>query len=34
VLEVTEGLVPALQQRGLVRSAYDHEMLRDNLRAF
>jgi long-chain alkane monooxygenase len=34
VLEVTEGLVPALQRRGLVRTKYEYPMLRDNLRAF
>jgi alkanesulfonate monooxygenase SsuD/methylene tetrahydromethanopterin reductase-like flavin-dependent oxidoreductase (luciferase family) len=34
VLEVTEGLVPALQRRGLVRSAYDGPTLRENLLAF
>ena len=34
VLEVTEGLVPALQRRGLVRTAYTHATLRENLRAF
>ncbi|BBZ33691.1 NtaA/DmoA family FMN-dependent monooxygenase [Mycolicibacterium confluentis] len=34
VAEVTEGLVPALQRRGRVRTEYGHEFLRDNLRAF
>jgi FMN-dependent oxidoreductase (nitrilotriacetate monooxygenase family) len=34
VAEITEGLVPALQQRGLVRTAYEHKHLRDNLLAF
>ena len=34
VAEVTDGLVPALQQRGLVRTAYEHAMFRDNLLAF
>jgi FMN-dependent oxidoreductase (nitrilotriacetate monooxygenase family) len=34
VLEVTEGLVPALQRRGLVRTEYTGRTLRDNLRAF
>jgi FMN-dependent oxidoreductase (nitrilotriacetate monooxygenase family) len=34
VVEVTDGLVPALQQRGLVRTAYEHAMFRDNLLAF
>ena len=34
LIESADGLVPALQKRGLTRTAYDHEMLRDNLRAF
>ena len=34
VAEITDGLVPALQQRGLVRRAYEHRHLRDNLLAF
>ncbi len=34
VAEVTDGLVPALQQRGLVRKAYGHKMFRDNLLEF
>jgi FMN-dependent oxidoreductase (nitrilotriacetate monooxygenase family) len=34
VTEVTDGLVPELQRRGLVRTAYTHEMLRDNLLEF
>jgi FMN-dependent oxidoreductase (nitrilotriacetate monooxygenase family) len=34
VAEITEGLVPALQQRGLVRTAYEHTQFRDNLLAF
>lgn len=34
VAEVTDGLVPALQQRGLVRRGYEHRMFRDNLLAF
>jgi FMN-dependent oxidoreductase (nitrilotriacetate monooxygenase family) len=29
--EVEDGLVPALQDRGLVRSAYTHKQFRDNL---
>jgi FMN-dependent oxidoreductase (nitrilotriacetate monooxygenase family) len=29
--EVEDGLVPALQDRGLVRSAYSHKQFRDNL---
>jgi alkanesulfonate monooxygenase SsuD/methylene tetrahydromethanopterin reductase-like flavin-dependent oxidoreductase (luciferase family) len=34
IAEITDGLVPALQQRGLTRKAYDHKMFRDNLLAF
>ncbi len=34
VATITDGLVPALQQRGLVRTAYEHAHLRDNLLAF
>jgi alkanesulfonate monooxygenase SsuD/methylene tetrahydromethanopterin reductase-like flavin-dependent oxidoreductase (luciferase family) len=34
ITEVTDGLVPALQRRGLTRTAYTHELFRDNLRAF
>jgi hypothetical protein len=34
VLEVTEGLVPALQRRGLVRTEYKYPTLRQNLREF
>jgi long-chain alkane monooxygenase len=34
IVEITEGLIPALQRRGLSRSAYHHEQFRDNLRAF
>jgi FMN-dependent oxidoreductase (nitrilotriacetate monooxygenase family) len=32
--EVTDGLIPALQRRGLVRTSYSHAHLRDNLKAF
>jgi FMN-dependent oxidoreductase (nitrilotriacetate monooxygenase family) len=32
--EVTDGLVPALQKLGLVRTGYAHEHFRDNLLAF
>jgi FMN-dependent oxidoreductase (nitrilotriacetate monooxygenase family) len=32
--EITDGLVPALQRRGLVRRAYAHKQLRDNLLEF
>jgi FMN-dependent oxidoreductase (nitrilotriacetate monooxygenase family) len=34
VIEVTDGLVPELQRRGLVRRSYEHRLLRDNLRQF
>lgn len=32
--EVEDGLVPALQDRGLVRRAYEHRQFRDNLLSF
>ena len=34
IAEITDGLVPALQRRGLVRTAYQHSLLRDTLREF
>jgi hypothetical protein len=34
VIDVTEGLVPALQRRGLTRTAYTKTMLRDTLKEF
>jgi alkanesulfonate monooxygenase SsuD/methylene tetrahydromethanopterin reductase-like flavin-dependent oxidoreductase (luciferase family) len=34
VAEVTDGIAPALQRLGLVRTAYEHQHLRDNLLAF
>ncbi|HTV21497.1 MAG TPA: NtaA/DmoA family FMN-dependent monooxygenase [Polyangiaceae bacterium] len=34
IVEVCDGLVPALQRRGLVRTEYTHATLRENLRAF
>ena len=34
VAEIADGLVPALQRRGLVRRAYEFEQFRDNLMAF
>jgi FMN-dependent oxidoreductase (nitrilotriacetate monooxygenase family) len=34
VVEVADGLIPALQQRGLVRRSYTHKHLRDNLLEF
>ena len=34
IVEITDGLVPTLQRRGLTRAAYSHDLFRDNLRAF
>ncbi|MES1991053.1 MAG: NtaA/DmoA family FMN-dependent monooxygenase [Pseudomonadota bacterium] len=34
LVEIADGLVPALQKRGLVRTEYRHQLLRDNLREF
>jgi len=34
IVEITEGLVPALQRRGLARTAYTKTMLRDTLKEF
>jgi FMN-dependent oxidoreductase (nitrilotriacetate monooxygenase family) len=34
VTEIVDGLIPALQKRGVVRTHYEHELLRDNLTAF
>jgi len=34
VISVTDGLVPALRRRGLVRTEYAHKTLRENLLAF
>ena len=34
ITEICEGLVPALQRKGLARTAYAHAHLRDNLREF
>lgn len=34
ITEICDGLVPELQQRGLVRTEYKHQLLRDNLREF
>ncbi len=31
IAEITDGLVPALQRRGVVRRAYEHQHFRDNL---
>src|SRR5271169_6677264 len=32
--EIEDGLIPALQDRGLMRTAYEHKHFRDNLLAF
>jgi hypothetical protein len=34
ILEITEGLVPALQRRGLVRTEYVGKTLREVLKEF
>jgi hypothetical protein len=34
VATIMDGLVPELQQRGLVRTAYEYQHLRDNLLEF
>ena len=34
ILEITDGLVPALQRRGLVRTEYTKSTLRETLREF
>jgi FMN-dependent oxidoreductase (nitrilotriacetate monooxygenase family) len=34
IAEIEDGLVPALQKRGLMRKAYGHEQFRDNLLEF
>lgn len=34
VAEIEDGLVPALQRRGLMRRAYEHRQFRDNLLAY
>ncbi len=34
ITDIADGLVPALQRRGLARSGYDHAHFRDNLFAF
>jgi FMN-dependent oxidoreductase (nitrilotriacetate monooxygenase family) len=34
IAEITDGLTPALQRRGLVRTGYEHAHFRDNLFAF
>ncbi|TSJ63819.1 NtaA/DmoA family FMN-dependent monooxygenase [Starkeya sp. 3C] len=34
ITEIVDGLVPELQKRGLTRTEYKHQLLRDNLREF
>jgi hypothetical protein len=34
VMEICDGLVPALQRRGLTRTGYPHKNFRDSLTAF
>jgi len=34
IAEITDGLIPVLQRRGLTRSEYEHTTLRENLLAF
>jgi long-chain alkane monooxygenase len=34
VSEIVDGLVPELQRRGMVRTSYEHQCLRDNLLAY
>jgi FMN-dependent oxidoreductase (nitrilotriacetate monooxygenase family) len=34
IREITEGLCPALQRRGLLRKSFSHKHFRDNLRSF
>lgn len=34
ITEIVDGLVPELQRRGLTRTEYKHQLLRDNLREF
>jgi alkanesulfonate monooxygenase SsuD/methylene tetrahydromethanopterin reductase-like flavin-dependent oxidoreductase (luciferase family) len=34
VVEITDGIAPALQRRGLIRTAYEHVHFRDNLLAY
>jgi FMN-dependent oxidoreductase (nitrilotriacetate monooxygenase family) len=34
IREITEGLCPALQRRGLLRKTFSHKHFRDNLRSF
>ncbi|NQX27293.1 NtaA/DmoA family FMN-dependent monooxygenase [Microbacteriaceae bacterium VKM Ac-2854] len=34
IAEMTDGVAPALQRRGLLRTSYAHDTLRENLRSF
>jgi hypothetical protein len=34
IAEITDGLIPALQARGLTRKEYGHAQFRDNLLEF
>jgi long-chain alkane monooxygenase len=34
IADVTDGLIPALQRRGLTRTSYTRQHLRDTLREF
>ncbi len=34
IAEICDGLMPALQRRGVVRTEYSHRTLRENLLAF
>jgi hypothetical protein len=34
IAEITDGLAPALKQRGLIRDGFPYKLFRDNLLAF
>jgi FMN-dependent oxidoreductase (nitrilotriacetate monooxygenase family) len=34
IIDITDGLCPALRKRGLIRSSYEHKTFRENLMAF
>jgi len=34
ITEICDGLIPALQRRGLTRTSYTYDHLRDTLREF
>jgi hypothetical protein len=34
VIDITDGLCPALRKRGLIRSSYEYKTFRENLLAF